>query len=1142
MSELFVKMLNMSISASWIVLVVILIHVVLKKTPRFILCALWTFVGIRLVVPVSFKSVFSLIPKKTIISENILDPLPSTSSDIVQNATTIIRNDYNLTNTGTAVSDFPNEFDIWRALLSAASWIWVVGIAVLLLYAFFSWLNLKKKVAESVLVEDKVYMCDGIDTPFILGVFFPKIYLPSSISEKDSEYVIAHEKAHLKRFDHLWKPLGFLLLALYWFNPLMWVAYILLSRDIELACDEKVISKIPEVGKKEYSEALLNCSTGRRFIAACPLAFGEVGVKKRIISVLNYRKPAFWITAVAILLSVVLAVCFLTDPKGDSPEVVGSNYSVELVLFGSEDNVSDYCITGDLVLYSVGETVEKLGQLEKSSVKTSDINEDFKLDRITDSYSLIYGNVYYVVFKTETSETYLGKGLSPEEITELYLLKSEFKGGEADAEFFDFSIGSTIDSYVSSFSFFECEDLPGYTVVGFISGESSYPEFLTDMGYAVFTVHSDGYKLVDVFVYPDATMVKGGIYICPDPAVLDANRKMTDKNTFDVVLSCNSNLDKIIRTVKSPILSEKTGCTVVGFRTMTLFKWSDDPFPNSNRSVSMQFYGSDGEEIAVTNILPGVGKLYASSGRSQSLIYSFKSDTSIEEIKSNIQWLSLSMDGDMSEPFNVYCGNREISSGYYYLYDAETLEPVYFMTPTGLGLKPQTHILQNTVRGKSYIVLFRANIPALSYEDVVFAFGINIPYAKTVTDPFAESDTPYTWLHNVTKDDINVIYAKNGGGDEKSLGVKAIKTLVPILNEIQSYSVYPSKISNPTSVITVKCAEHTYVLKYANGLAEISFAKETSELYPEAHWIISDKALSSWFESFEDGSLEKMPSDLLDYTEDFMRMYFSFYSENGLIPMDFNSYTDISELAEAMGYFRDLYVTRENEFYSDKNILMTTSASYLDGGSDERIYVRGSFRVIADGSNFGYTFNLAFKETSKGYLITDFECYDVWGYGTQYRYGSFVYQPVDDWEKNGELYLTRIKGESVLPSVLDVGTDLLNRFEENVDNYSDVFKVYEVSFDNYDPNSEIPSSFLYPQLYSIGSNSESRGVILVFDTGRYVACIDSYVVDPLILDGTVIDYYYVDYGMETFGEYFEMQSSLQNRNSYMNAKYIVAID
>jgi len=196
-------------------------------------------------------------------------------------------------------------------------WIILAIIVAMVLYTVVSYFRIHRKVREAVPYQENIWLCDHIDTPFILGVVRPRIYLPSNMNEQDIEYVIAHEKAHLKRHDHWWKPLGFLLLTVYWFNPILWIAYILLCKDIELACDEKVIKDMGTEIKKPYSEALINCSVPRKMISACPLAFGEVGVKGRVKSVLNYKKPAFWIIVVAVVASIVVAVCFLTNPKQD---------------------------------------------------------------------------------------------------------------------------------------------------------------------------------------------------------------------------------------------------------------------------------------------------------------------------------------------------------------------------------------------------------------------------------------------------------------------------------------------------------------------------------------------------------------------------------------------------------------------------------------------------------------------------------------------------------------------------------------------------------------------------------------------------------------------------------------------------------
>ena len=333
MEAIFIKALNMSISAGWLILAVILLRLPLKKAPKWISVVLWGLVGLRLVFPFSLQSVFSLIPSAEVVSPSIgYAQHPEINSGV-----SVIDNAVNPT-LGTSLAATPmNSVNPMQIVLYLGSLVWVGGIAILLLYGLISYLRLRRKVAEAIPYEKNVWLCDQVKTPFILGVFRPRIYLPSGLSEEETSYVLAHEHAHLRRKDHLWKPLGFLLLTVYWFNPLVWVAYILLCRDIETACDEKVISDMAMTEKKAYANALVTCSMQRRLVLACPLAFGEVGVKERVKGVLNYRKPAFWIIVMAMIVCVVIAVCFLTNPKDDEPDLSFLNYKNAITLIGQND-------------------------------------------------------------------------------------------------------------------------------------------------------------------------------------------------------------------------------------------------------------------------------------------------------------------------------------------------------------------------------------------------------------------------------------------------------------------------------------------------------------------------------------------------------------------------------------------------------------------------------------------------------------------------------------------------------------------------------------------------------------------------------------------------------------------------------------
>ena len=332
MSAVFIKLLNMSITASWLILAVVLARLLLKKAPKWIPCLLWGLVAIRLICPFSFGSIFSLIPSSETIPANIaMQPEPAIHSGIT--AVNEFINPVLAESFAPAAADSANPLQI---LIPAAAIVWISGIVIMLAYAFISYRKLKKTLSVCVPVGTRILSCDEVKAPFILGVFRPVIYVPSSMSGETLEQVIRHESAHLLRRDHWWKPLGYLLLAVYWFNPLCWLAYILLCRDIEMACDQKVIRDMDREDLAAYSQALLDCSFPRRRIAACPLAFGEVGVKERVKGVLNYKKPAFWMILMAVAVCIVLGLCLMTDPSSGKSAKIRSD-DCELYLRVLED-------------------------------------------------------------------------------------------------------------------------------------------------------------------------------------------------------------------------------------------------------------------------------------------------------------------------------------------------------------------------------------------------------------------------------------------------------------------------------------------------------------------------------------------------------------------------------------------------------------------------------------------------------------------------------------------------------------------------------------------------------------------------------------------------------------------------------------
>lgn len=318
MDDVFLKLVNLSISASWLILAVLVLRVVLKKAPKWVMPLLWGVVALRLVCLFSIESALSLIPSAETIPSEIVtetrEPVlyEQATLDIVTNPTLPSAAEVPV---GVSRQQAQVDFNIYSVL-------WLAGMAALLVHALVSAGRLKRKLATAILLRDNIYESEFVDSPFVFGVVKPNIYLPMHMDEGTAAYVIAHERAHLARRDHWWKVLGYLVLALHWFNPLVWVAYILFCRDIELACDEKVVRGLDGAARADYSQALLSCAAPKRAVAACPLAFGEGNIKTRVKSALHYKKPAFWVAAAAVLAVVIVAVCFLTNPRSERGSLV----------------------------------------------------------------------------------------------------------------------------------------------------------------------------------------------------------------------------------------------------------------------------------------------------------------------------------------------------------------------------------------------------------------------------------------------------------------------------------------------------------------------------------------------------------------------------------------------------------------------------------------------------------------------------------------------------------------------------------------------------------------------------------------------------------------------------------------------------
>ena len=345
----FSYILNSSIAASWLILVVVVLRFLLKKAPKWTFVALWGLVAVRLLFPFSIESAFSLIPSAQTVPKEILryegtklhEPA---YLDVISNPTF-------LPDVSIELEQTVDRVQVHMVYMTLN---WMFGVWVLLLYAVISYWRLYRKVNTAVRYQDNIFQSEHVGSPFVLGIIRPRIYLPFNITEQNFKHVVSHEQAHIRRKDHWWKPLGFFLLTIHWFNPLMWLAYVLLCRDIELACDEKVIKELGNEQRADYTQALVACSVKNAMISACPIAFGEVGVKDRVKSIMNYKKPTFWILVVSILVCIVVGVCFLTNPKEKAVNIFEQYIDLTSLDWAYTPKEFSYDTTVDEIVQTIG--------------------------------------------------------------------------------------------------------------------------------------------------------------------------------------------------------------------------------------------------------------------------------------------------------------------------------------------------------------------------------------------------------------------------------------------------------------------------------------------------------------------------------------------------------------------------------------------------------------------------------------------------------------------------------------------------------------------------------------------------------------------------------------------------------------------
>ncbi len=415
MENVFLTILNMSITASYLVIAIIIFRLLLRKAPRTVFCILWGLVALRLLCPISIESVLSLIPSAKTIPDDIMTEVPHINSGIP-----LINYTVNPILEGSLAPTPEFSANPMQIVVAVASRIWILGIIALLIYAVISYMVVYRRVRESIKGEKGIMLCDRISSPFILGIIRPKIYLPSTLDDTQKELVLSHETAHLRRLDHLWKPLGFLIMAVYWFNPLIILAYILLCRDIEIACDEKVIKKLPPDDKKAYSETLLSLGRYHFSISACPVAFGEVGVKERIKRVLSYKKPTLWIIIFALIASVVIAVCLMTNPVNDTDEKQTDTTNTEGKETQGISKIESFPVTSPMTSYIGFDVTYACVPTEESSLQ----HTEFGIPMIRLSNE---NNYYHFTYSMLSSRIISGNFERTDDKLILYVSNSEEK-------------------------------------------------------------------------------------------------------------------------------------------------------------------------------------------------------------------------------------------------------------------------------------------------------------------------------------------------------------------------------------------------------------------------------------------------------------------------------------------------------------------------------------------------------------------------------------------------------------------------------------------------------------------------------------------------------------------------------------------
>jgi len=673
----FPTLLNMSLTAGVAILFVMLLRVFLRKSPKVISYALWAVVLFRLLCPVAVPSGFSLFN---------LFGTPAAQSDVLGSSmeyvpVDIVHTEYpKVAIPVPGVSETINEVlpqgeeqlraDPLEGPVFIATYVWIAGVLAMAAYSAVSCIRLKRSLLASVSLRENIRLADEIVSPFVMGLIRPQIYLPSSLEERERDYIILHEQHHIRRLDHIVKALAFAALCIHWFNPLVWLAFVLAGKDMEMSCDEAVIRKLGDSVRADYSASLLGLATGRRVIAGMPLAFGEGNTKSRIKNLANWRKPAFWVVLLSIVACIVLAVGLLTNPASDEDGRIMVNSKV---YHQAESN-------GEMPA-----GCREIGRLQ--GIVEGEPTEDFYGAGLKRKYAglPVYHDPSADTVYLPTSEGFLLFRAHPSPFGHTYRV--------ADTVYFHPGMSFTMTP----------ENAPLYSITAdqTLQIKESY-EWLTAGTFTEIELTEE--------MFDDLFMDDGW------PTGKSIAQHLREKNAGAWRLRVADASGSAVGETVCYYLIQLPDGTV--YLTYGIYDYEGETDPHSDDSEIRWLFLLEEEgtrENAQT--------VSVTSGENRITATQCDTGTDIKTLREQVQYLPIAPYETESTPFRVFANGKEVY-GWYNIYDIETGERLEFFHPSGLA--PQTYILQNAKYDHSYVVTLLTDVTGDDMGDLI-AFGVTVP-------------------------------------------------------------------------------------------------------------------------------------------------------------------------------------------------------------------------------------------------------------------------------------------------------------------------------------------------------------------------------------------------------------------------------